>query len=72
MRRPNLCNYSDAYIYVKGISTLPNTWTAAPPNNRNKKVTFKVYGPFIKCVSDINDTQVDDAHDIDVVMPCII
>ena len=25
VRRSNLCNYSDAYIYVKGISTLPNT-----------------------------------------------
>ena len=72
MRRSKLCKYSDAYIYVKGTSTLPNTWTAAAPNNRNKKVTFKICGPFIKCVSEINNAQVDEAHDTDVVMPCII
>ena len=43
------------------------------PNNRNKKVKFKNCAPFIRiylfiCISRINNTQVDNAHDIDVVM----
>ena len=64
-----LCDYSDAYIHVKGSITVPNTGTAATPNNRNKKVIFKNCVPFINCISEISNIQVDDAHDIDVVMP---
>ena len=43
--------------------------TDAAPNNANKKVILKNCAPFTKCMSRINNTQVDDAHDIDVVMP---
>ena len=57
------------YIHVKRIMTVPNTGTAAAPNNRNKKVIFKNRAPFINCISEINNTQVDDAHDFDAVMP---
>ena len=34
-------HYSNAYIHVKGTITVPNTETAAAPNNRNEKVMFK-------------------------------
>ena len=34
-----------------------------------KKVIFKTCAPFINCINRINNTQVDDAHDIDLVMP---
>ena len=34
-----------------------------------KKVVFKNRAPFTNCVSEINNTQVDDAHVIDIVMP---
>ena len=37
LRRSNLCDYSDAYIHVKGTLTVANTWTAAVRNKRNKK-----------------------------------
>ena len=37
MLRSSLCDYSVAYIVVKGAITVPNTGTAATPNNRNKK-----------------------------------
>ena len=30
---------------------------------------FKNYAPFTNCISEINDTREDDAHDIDVVKP---
>ena len=69
MIRSYLYDYSHVYIHVNGTKEVPNTGTAAAPNNRNKKVTFKKYAPFIKCISEINNTQVDDAHDIDVAMP---
>ena len=46
MLRSSLCHYSDTYLLVKGTITVPNTGTAAAPNNRNKKVTFKNCAPF--------------------------
>ena len=38
-------------------------------NNADKKVIFKNCTPFINCVSEINNTQVDNVKDIDIVMP---
>ena len=40
MLRSSLCDYSDAYILVKGTITVSNTGTTTAPNNRNKKVIF--------------------------------
>ena len=45
MLRSSLCDYSDAYILVKGNITVNNT--AAAANNDNKKVIFKNCAPFI-------------------------
>ena len=39
-----------------------------PNNGANKKVTIKNCAPFTKCISTIKNTQVDDAHDIHVLM----
>ena len=70
MLRSSLCDYSEAYILVKGTITVSNTATQSQPNNAaNKKVIFKNCPLFANCISRINNTQVDDAHDIDVVMP---
>ena len=33
-----------------------------------KKVIFKNYAPFTDCISEINNTQVDNAKDLDIVM----
>ena len=41
----------------------------AAANNTNKKVIFKNCGPFTNCISEINNTQIDNAKDIDIVMP---
>ena len=49
------------------IITLPKE-TDAAPNNANEKVIFKNCAPFTNCISRINNTQVDDASDIDAVM----
>ena len=66
MVKSSLCDYSDAYILVKGAITVNNT-TAS--NNTNKKVIFKNCAPFTICISEINNTQVGNAKDIDIAMP---
>ena len=70
MLKSSLCDYSDAYILVKGIITVNNTAAqGAAANNTNKKVIFKNCAPFTNCISEINNTQIDNATDIDIVMP---
>ena len=70
MLRSSLCDYSDAYILVKGNITVNNTATAgADANNTNKKVIFKNCVPFTNCTNKINNTQIDNAEYIDVVIP---
>ena len=65
MLRSDLCDYSDAYIVVKGTITVTN-----PDNGkRNKAVTFKNNAPFINCISKINGIKIDNAEDLDVLMP---
>ena len=66
--KSSLCDYSDAYILVKGTITVNNTAADAAANNTNKKVIFKNCAPFTNCISEINITQVDNAKDIDIVM----
>ena len=70
MLKSSLCDYSDAYILVKGTVTVNNTAAAdANANNTNKKVIFKNCAPFTNCISKINNTQVDIAKDTDIIMP---
>ena len=70
MLRSSLCDYGDAYILVKGNITVNNTADAgAAANNANKKVIFKNCAPFTNCISKINNTQIDNAEYIDIVMP---
>ena len=70
MIRSNLCNYRDAYIFVEGTLTVLNTETSvAAVNNTNKNVIFKNCAPFTDCITKINNTQADDAQDIDKVIP---
>ena len=70
MLKSSLCDYSDAYILVKGTISVNNTAAqGAAANNTNKKVISKSCAPFTNCVSEINNTQIDNAKDIDIVMP---
>ena len=70
MLKSSLCDYSDAYILVKGTISVNNTAAAgANANNTDKKVIFKNCAPFTNCISEINNTQTDNAKDIDIVMP---
>ena len=70
MLKSSLCDYSDAYILVKRTNSVNKTAAqGAAANNINKKVIFKNCAPFTNCISEINNTQIDNAKDIDIVMP---
>ena len=70
MLKPSLYDYSDAYLHVKGTISVNNTAPAdADANNTNKKVIFKNCAPFTGCISEVNNTNVDDAKDVDIVLP---
>ena len=71
MLRSILCDYADSYILVKGtiaITGAGDDTTARQLDEGNKGVTFKNCAPFTKCISTINNTDVDNAHDIDITM----
>ena len=70
MLKSGLCDYSDVHILVKGTITVNNTAPAdADASNTNEKVIFKNCASFTNCISGINNTQIDNAKDIDIVMP---
>ena len=70
MLRSTLCDFSNAYILVRRTLAVVNTGAQGQSNNpTNKKVVLKNCAPFTKCINKINNTQVDDAHDINIVMP---
>ena len=70
MLKSSVCDYSDAYILVKATITVADTSAAgAVANDTNKKVRLKHCAPFTNCISKINNTQIDNAKDIDTVMP---
>ena len=66
MLRSNLCDYSDAYIVVKGRMNVRDTNNA---NIRNKKLTFKNNAPFRSYMSKVNNTFIDNAE---LLCQCII
>ena len=72
MLRSNLCDYADAYILVKGtirITGAGDDDTAKRLDEPNKGVIFKNCPPFTECISRINNADLDNAQDIDIVMP---
>ena len=89
MLRSDLCDFSDAYIVVKGAITVKKKKFTADdfeaPNNTaanatatnttnddafgEKKLIFKNNAPFINCTLKINGVKIDNAEDLDVVMP---
>ena len=61
MLRFALCDFNDAYIVVKGNTTLEGENDA---NKRNKSLEFKNNAPFTNCISKINGVKVDNAEDL--------
>ena len=72
MLRFNLCDYAHAYILVKGTITITgagNDDAAKRLDERSKGVIFKSCTPFTKCISRINNANIDNAQDIDILIP---
>ena len=70
MLRSSLFDYGDACILVKGNITVNNTAAnGAAANNTDKKVIFKNCASFTNFISKINNTQIDNAEYIDIVIP---
>ena len=65
MFRSDLCDFSDAYIVVEGNVIVTNPEDA----KRNKSIAFKNNTPFINCISKISGVQIENAEDLDVVIP---
>ena len=59
MLRSDLCDYSDAYVWVKGTITVTNPNDNA---NFNNELTLKNNAPFISCISKINGELVENAY----------
>ena len=71
MLKFDLCDYADAYIFVKGTITITGHGDDAAGrqlDERNKGVIFKNCASFTKCINRINNTDIDNAQDIDIVM----
>ena len=66
MRRSELCDSSYAYIVVDGTISVTGTVNA---NTRNNKLTFKNNALFKLYISKISNRSVDNAEDLDVIMP---
>ena len=64
MLRSDLCHYSDAYIDVKGMIAV----TRLVSIMYDKKLAFKNNAPFTSCISKMNNTLIDNAEDLDIVM----
>ena len=69
MLRSDLCDFSDAYIVIKGTITLTKDADREFIDVRNRSLVFKNNAPFTNCISKINNVLIDNAEDLDVVMP---
>ena len=72
MLKSSLYKNRDAYILAKGTITINGRGgddVARGADERGKVVSFKNCAPFINCISEINNTQIENAKGIDIVMP---
>ena len=65
MLRSSLWDYSDAYILVSATITVLKIAAA----NNGKNIIIKNCAAFTNCISEINNTQIDNAKDIAIIMP---
>ena len=71
MLRSNLCDYSDAYILVKGTVTVNGVVNGVENEilRRNRPLILKNNASFVSCTTKINNEFIEDADDLDIAMP---
>ena len=71
MLQSDLCDYDDAYILVSGKITVNDIVNGAENeiNRRNRLLILKNSAPFVSCITKLNNELIEDAEDLDVVMP---
>ena len=73
MLRSDLCDYADAYVLVNGTITVTANGDNNNANNirdkKNRPLILKNNAPFISCITKINNELIEDAEDLDIVMP---
>ena len=71
MLKSDLCDYADAYIFVKGTITITGAGdddAARQLDERKKSVIYKNCASFTKCISRTSNTDIDNTQDIDIVL----
>ena len=66
MLRSDLSHYADAYILVNGTITVAGNH---PRDRQNRRLILKNNAPFVSCITRINGELIEDADDLDIVMP---
>ena len=66
MLRADLCDYADAYILVNGTVTVAGN---QPRDRQNRPLILKNNAPFVSCITRINNELIEDADDLDIVVP---
>ena len=66
MLRSDLCDYADAYTLVNGTITVAEN---QPRDRQNRTLILKNNAPFVSCITRINNELIEDADDLDIVMP---
>ena len=72
MLKSSFCGYSDVHMLAKGTITITGEGAddaAKRLDERNRGMLFKNCAPFINCKTEINNTEIGNAKDIDIVMP---
>ena len=63
-----MCDYSDPYVVVSTTIKVPNTAAEEAAANNRKNTIIKDWTPFTNWISEINNTKIDNAKDINIVM----
>ena len=66
MQRSDLCDYADAHMLVNATITVAGN---QPRDRQNRPLILKNNAPFLSCITRINNELIEDADDLDIVMP---
>ena len=68
MLRSDLCDYADAYILVNGTITVTSQGNDIR-DKKNRPLILNNNAPFISCITKTNNELIEDADDLDIVIP---